>query len=74
MGGAGDSSRSSRAVLVRGESPEIVRLVEQMLQKLKPRQRAVLEKTYYEGLTAEEIARRLGKSAHIVRHETRGSM
>ena len=52
-----------------GELPEMARLAEQMLGRLKPRQRAVLEMTYYEGLTAEEIAQRLGTSAHIVRHD-----
>src|SRR5258708_31163915 len=52
-----------------GNLPEMVRLAEQMLGKLKPRQRAVLEMTYYEGLTAEEIAQRLGLSAHVVRHD-----
>ncbi len=52
-----------------GELPEIVRLAEQMLEKLKPRQRAVLEMTYYEGLTAEEIASRLGETTHVVRHD-----
>jgi RNA polymerase sigma-70 factor (ECF subfamily) len=52
-----------------GNLPEMVRLAEQMLEKLKPRQRTVLEMTYYEGLTAEEIASRLGMSAHIVRHD-----
>jgi RNA polymerase sigma-70 factor (ECF subfamily) len=52
-----------------GESPEIVRFAEQMLAKLKPRQRAVLQMTYYEGLTAEEIARRLGETVHVVRHD-----
>jgi len=51
-----------------GELPETVRLAEQMLDKLKPHQREVVEMTYYEGLTAEEIARRLGESAHAVRH------
>jgi len=54
---------------LKGELPEMVRLAEQMLQRLKPRQRAVLEMTYYEGLTAEEIAQRLGLSAHVVRHD-----
>ncbi len=52
-----------------GESPEVVRLAEEMLGKLKPRQRAVLELTYYEGLTAEEIAERLGESVHAIRHD-----
>lgn len=51
-----------------GELPEAVRLAEQMLENLKPRQRQVVEMTYYEGLTAEEIARRLGESPHAVRH------
>jgi RNA polymerase sigma-70 factor (ECF subfamily) len=51
-----------------GESPEVVRLTEQLLKSLKPRQRTVIEMTYYEGLTAEEIASRLGDSPHAVRH------
>lgn len=51
-----------------GESPEVARLAEQMLENLKPRQRQVIEMTYFEGLTAEEIARRLGESPHAVRH------
>src|SRR6267378_2433004 len=52
-----------------GELPETARLAEQMLEKLKPNQREVVEMTYYEGLTAEEIARRLGESPHAVRHD-----
>src|SRR6267143_4686934 len=51
-----------------GELPEAVRLAEQMLENLKPRQREVVELTYFEGMTAEEIARRLGESPHVVRH------
>jgi RNA polymerase sigma-70 factor (ECF subfamily) len=51
------------------ELPEVARLAEEMLEKLKPRQRAVVEMTYYEGLTAEEIAHRLGESANVVRHD-----
>jgi len=54
-----------------GELPEAARLAEEMLGKLKPRQRRVLEMTYYEGLTAEEIAGQLGESAHVVRHDLR---
>jgi RNA polymerase sigma-70 factor (ECF subfamily) len=41
-----------------GQLPEAVRLAEQMLENLKPRQREVIQMTYYEGLTAEEIGRR----------------
>src|SRR5712664_3231529 len=52
-----------------GESPELMRLAEEMLGKLKPRQRAVLELPYYEGLTAEEIADRLGESVLAIRHD-----
>jgi RNA polymerase sigma-70 factor (ECF subfamily) len=51
-----------------GELPETVLLAEQLLANLKPHQREVVEMTYYEGLTAEEIARRRGESAHAVRH------
>jgi len=51
------------------ESPEVMRLAEEMLGKLKPRQRVVLELTYYEGLTAEEIADRVGESVHAIRHD-----
>jgi RNA polymerase sigma-70 factor (ECF subfamily) len=51
-----------------GELPEAIRLAEEMLENLKPRQREVVEMTYYEGMTAEEIACRLGGSPHAVRH------
>ena len=44
-------------------------LARQLLETLKPRQRAVIEMTYYEGLTAEEVAGRLGQTAHVVRHD-----
>jgi RNA polymerase sigma-70 factor, ECF subfamily len=54
-----------------GQLPEAIRLAEQMLENLKPCQREVVELTYYEGLTAEEIARRLGESPHAVRHHLR---
>jgi RNA polymerase sigma-70 factor (ECF subfamily) len=47
---------------------DVVRLAEEMLAQLKPRQREVVEMTYYEGLTAEETAARLGESVHAVRH------
>jgi RNA polymerase sigma-70 factor (ECF subfamily) len=57
------------ARILPGEPPEIVRLVEQMLAKLKPRQRAAVEMTYYEGLTAAEIADRLNESVHAIRHD-----
>ena len=60
---------SGASFALAGESPEVVRLAEQMLGKLKPRQRAVLELTYYEGLTADEIADRLGESVHAIRHD-----
>jgi len=60
---------SGASVPLAGESPELVRLAEEMLGELKARQRAVLELTYYEGLTAEEIAERLGESVHAIRHD-----
>lgn len=56
------------------ESPETKRLAEEILGKLKPRQRRVLELTYYDGLTAEEIAEQLGESVHAVRHDLHRSL
>jgi len=47
---------------------EIVCLVEQVLATLEWRQRRVIELTYFEGLTAEEIARKTGDTASSVRH------
>ena len=47
---------------------EVVYLVEQVLATLESRQRRVIELTYFEGLTAEEIARKTGDTASSVRH------
>jgi len=47
---------------------EIVCLVEQVLATLESRQRQIIELTYFEGLTAEEIAKKTGDSASSVRH------
>jgi RNA polymerase sigma-70 factor (ECF subfamily) len=48
---------------------EAIRLCEQMLMRLKPIQRQVLELTYFEGCTAQEIAVRQGRQATNVRHD-----
>jgi RNA polymerase sigma-70 factor (ECF subfamily) len=47
---------------------EVAFLVEQVLASLESRQRRVIELTYFEGLTAEEVATRTGDSASSVRH------
>ena len=47
---------------------EVVCLVEQVLATLESRQRRVIELTYFEGLTAEEIAKKTGDTASSVRH------
>ena len=47
---------------------EVVCLVEQALAILDPHQRKVIELTYFEGLTAVEIAEKTGDSASSVRH------
>jgi RNA polymerase sigma-70 factor (ECF subfamily) len=47
---------------------EVVCLVEQVLATLETRQRRVIELTYFEGLTAEEIATKTGDTASSVRH------
>ena len=51
------------------EVAEISRLMEQLLRSLTPRRREILELTYFEGLTADEIAVRLDLSVNVVRHE-----
>ena len=43
-------------------------MVEQALAILEPHQRKVIELTYFEGLTALEIAEKTGDSASSVRH------
>jgi RNA polymerase sigma-70 factor, ECF subfamily len=47
---------------------EVVCLVEQVLATLEARQRRVIELTYFEGFTAEEIAKKTGDTASSVRH------
>jgi RNA polymerase sigma-70 factor (ECF subfamily) len=47
---------------------EVVCLVEQVLATLESHQRRVIELTYFDGLTAEEIARKTGDTASSVRH------
>jgi RNA polymerase sigma-70 factor, ECF subfamily len=47
---------------------EVTCLVEQILATLEKHQRRVIELTYFEGLTAEEIAQKTGDSASSVRH------
>ena len=44
-------------------------LMEELLASVSPRRRTVIELTYFEGLTADEIAERLGLPVGIVRHE-----
>jgi RNA polymerase sigma-70 factor (ECF subfamily) len=47
---------------------EIGTLLEQLLRRLPRRQRRVINLTYFEGLTAEEIAKQTDDSVHVVRH------
>jgi RNA polymerase sigma-70 factor (ECF subfamily) len=47
---------------------EVLCLVEQVLATLESRQRRVIELTYFDGLTAEEIAKKTGDTASSVRH------
>lgn len=57
-------NRSSREL----SQQEMRRYIQQMLAMLKPAQRRVIELTYFEGLTAEEIAAGIGETAFNVRH------
>jgi RNA polymerase sigma-70 factor (ECF subfamily) len=49
-------------------SQEATRLVHQALQLIDEKQRRTIELTYYEGLSASEIAERTGESLTTVRH------
>jgi len=49
-------------------SVEAARLVHQALELVDEKQRRTIEMTYYEGLTANEIAERTGESVITVRH------
>jgi RNA polymerase sigma-70 factor, ECF subfamily len=64
FGGALCATRS----LLQLSPPEMRRFIEQMLTTLKPSQRRVIELTYFEGLTAEEIAGKVGEMAVVVRN------
>lgn len=48
---------------------EIARFMDQLLNTLSARRRQVLELTYFDGLTSEEIAVKLNQSVNVVRHE-----
>ena len=43
-------------------------ILKKALGMLQPRQQRTIELTYYEGLTAEEIATRTGETVRVVRH------
>jgi RNA polymerase sigma-70 factor (ECF subfamily) len=58
--------RTQRALPL--ETVETTHFISQILATLKPTQRRVIELTYFEGLTAEEIASKLGEKASNVRH------
>jgi RNA polymerase sigma-70 factor, ECF subfamily len=47
---------------------ETTHFISQILATLKPSQRRVIELTYFEGLTAEEIGSQIGEKASNVRH------
>ena len=52
-----------------GDVAEVARLMDQLMTSLSPRRREILELTYFDGLTAEEIAIKLHESVNVVRHE-----
>jgi len=52
-----------------GDVAEVARLMDQLMTSLSQRRREILELTYFDGLTAEEIAIKLDKSVNVVRHE-----
>lgn len=61
-------SPESRTSLCGSEALERAQLMDQLLSKVNANQRKILELTYCEGLTAEEIAVQTGKSVNVIRH------
>ena len=51
------------------EVVERAQLMEQLLSQVNVKRRKILELTYCEGLTAEEIAVQTGESVNVIRHE-----
>jgi len=49
-------------------APEVICLLEQLLAQIQPRQRKTIELTFFDGLTAEEIALQTGETPTVVRH------
>lgn len=64
-----DSAVVDLSAFQSGAHADVAYLVEQLLASLGPRRRTVVELTYFEGLTAKEIAARMGIPADHVRHE-----
>jgi RNA polymerase sigma-70 factor, ECF subfamily len=64
FGGALAGTRS----LLQLSTLETTRLIEQILTTLKRPQRRVIELTFFEGLTPEEIAHKLGQTSVVVRN------
>ena len=54
--------------LLKSPSPEIVRLITQLLACIKPRQREAITLTFFEGLTARQISNKTGETPTVVRH------
>lgn len=54
--------------LLRLSSQDVACLIDQLLTTIGPRQRRVIELTFFEGLTAEEISKRTGETPSVVRH------
>ena len=52
-----------------GNVAEVAQQVDHLISGLTPRRREILELTYFDGLTAEEIAAQLSLSVNVVRHE-----
>ena len=63
----GKALAGSRSLL-KLSPPETTRFIEQILTTLKPSQRRDIELTFFEGLTAEEIAHKIGETAVVVRN------
>jgi RNA polymerase sigma-70 factor, ECF subfamily len=62
------NSASAIGSLFQQSPQEVKHLIAQLLGIIKPAQRKAIELTFFDGLTAEEIAKKTGQTPSVIRH------